>query len=52
MAMMLFAQVICARSNAQRQDLKKAYKTSFGRDLIADLKVRHGVGGGGELCVV
>ena len=30
---------ICAnRTNSQRQQIKAAYKASFGRDLIADLK--------------
>ena len=30
---------ICAnRTNTQRQQIKAAYKASFGRDLIADLK--------------
>ena len=30
---------ICAnRTNAQRQQLKAAYKSLYGRDLIADLK--------------
>ncbi|XP_052068633.1 annexin A7-like [Mytilus californianus] len=30
--------VITTRCNAQRQELKKAFKTSYGRDLIKDLK--------------
>ena len=30
---------ICAnRSNSQRQQIKQAYKSLYGRDLIADLK--------------
>lgn len=30
--------VITTRNNAQRQDLKKKYKTSYGRDLIEDIE--------------
>lgn len=30
--------VLCRRSNAQRQEIRKLYKTMFGRDLIHDLK--------------
>nr|XP_033783027.1 annexin A6 isoform X2 [Geotrypetes seraphini] len=30
--------VITQRSNAQRQEIKKAFKSHFGRDLMADLK--------------
>ncbi|MCQ2819263.1 MAG: annexin [archaeon] len=31
-------KIIANRNNEQRQELKKAYKTSFGRDLIEDIK--------------
>ena len=31
-------KVIATRNNAQRQKIKVAYKSSFGRDLIEDLK--------------
>ncbi|XP_060912752.1 annexin A5b [Labrus mixtus] len=31
-------QLLTARSNAQRQDIKTAYKTLFGKDLIDNLK--------------
>ncbi|KAI3353327.1 hypothetical protein L3Q82_019865, partial [Scortum barcoo] len=31
-------QLLTARSNAQRQEIKTAYKTLFGKDLIHDLK--------------
>jgi len=31
-------QLLTARSNAQRQEIKSAYKTVFGKDLIDDLK--------------
>jgi len=31
-------QLLTARSNAQRQDIMKAYKTLFGKDLIDNLK--------------
>lgn len=30
--------VICRRSNEQRQLIARAYKTNFGKDLIEDLK--------------
>ncbi|XP_061580973.1 annexin A6 isoform X2 [Cololabis saira] len=30
--------LICSRSNAQRQEMITAYKSSFGKDLIEDLK--------------
>ncbi|XP_029439203.1 annexin A6 isoform X1 [Rhinatrema bivittatum] len=30
--------IITQRSNAQRQEIKKAFKSHFGRDLMADLK--------------
>lgn len=30
--------ILCKRSNAQRQAITEAYKKEFGRDLIADLK--------------
>ncbi|CAK6973974.1 annexin A5b [Scomber scombrus] len=31
-------QLLTARSNGQRQEIKSAYKTQFGKDLISDLK--------------
>ena len=31
-------KIIANRTNAQRQKIKEAYKTAYGRDLIADLK--------------
>ena len=31
-------KIVANRTNKQRQDIKAAYKASFGRDLIADLK--------------
>ena len=31
-------KIIANRTNAQRQQIKQAYKTAFGRDLVADLK--------------
>ena len=31
-------KIIANRTNAQRQKIKEAYKTAFGRDLVADLK--------------
>ncbi|XP_063968098.1 annexin A4-like [Lytechinus pictus] len=30
--------ILCYRTNAQRQDIKLHYKTAFGRDLLDDLK--------------
>lgn len=30
--------VICRRSNEQRQMIQRAYKTSFGKDLIEDIR--------------
>lgn len=30
--------ILCFRSNAQRQELKTYYKTAYGRDLLSDLK--------------
>lgn len=29
--------VICTRTNAQRQEIAKAFKTSYGKDLIEDV---------------
>ena len=31
-------EIICARSNAQRQQIADAFKTAFGRDLLKDLE--------------
>jgi len=31
-------QVLCARSNSQRQDIARVFKTMYGKDLIKDLK--------------
>ena len=31
-------QVVCARDNAQRQEVKEKFKTAFGRDLLKDLE--------------
>lgn len=30
--------IICRRSNEQRQMIQRAYKTSFGKDLIEDIR--------------
>ena len=31
-------KIVANRTNQQRMQIKEAYKTSFGRDLISDLK--------------
>jgi len=31
-------EVLCARSNAQRQDIARVFKTMYGKDMIKDLK--------------
>lgn len=34
----IITHIVSTRCNAQRQDLKKQFKTMYGRDLIADIK--------------